>query len=105
MKKLIGAAFAAGLFASMEAPAQRVADRQAWQRERIEQGVRSGELTRRETARLSAREHELKQDIRRDRIDGPGLTAAERARIEARQDRLSRGIDRQKHDAQERPGY
>lgn len=93
---------AVGLFLCVEAQAQRVVNRQKAQHERIEQGVRSGELTKRETARLASRERELRQDIRRDRADGPGLTPPERARIEARQDRLSRDIYRQKHDAQRR---
>jgi hypothetical protein len=85
------------------ADAQRIHNRQHNQGDRIQQGVRSGELTRPETRRLATRERELRQDVRRDRIDGGGLTARERARIENRQDRLSRDIYRQKHDNQSRP--
>jgi len=82
--------------------AQRIENRKDRQNARINQGVRSGELTNKEAARLKARQANLNQKIRQDRKDGPGLTAAERARIEQRQDNISRDIARQKHDGQKR---
>jgi hypothetical protein len=76
------------------------ADRRAVrQQDRIAQGVESGELTARETARLEWKEVRVDRQIDRARADGV-TTPAEKARIEAHQDRVSRQIYRQKHDAQ-----
>jgi hypothetical protein len=72
------------------------------QRRRIHQGVRSGELTRREASRLYSRSTDLSRDYWRDRRDGGGLSRGERRRLEVRQDHLSRSIYRQKHDRQAR---
>lgn len=83
--------------------AQRIENRKDNQQARIANGVRSGELTASETARLGAREASLNRQIRRDRLDGGGLTPTERARIAREQNALSRSIARQKQDAQRRP--
>lgn len=99
IRNIVTITFAA-LLVLAPASAQRIENRKDRQAARINQGVRSGELTAAEAARLKARERELKQDIRRDRVDGGGLTAGERAKIERRQDRLSRGIAVQKNDGQ-----
>jgi hypothetical protein len=72
---------------------------QSW---RIRQGVRSHELTRRETARLLAEQARIRAYERRSRIDGCGLSARERARLDNMLDRSSRRIYRQKHDRQDR---
>jgi hypothetical protein len=80
--------------------ASRVNARQRRQNARISGGVCSGQLTRREAARLRAREAGLAHDERVMRIDG--LSLRERRSLERRQDRLSRGIYRQKHDLQRR---
>lgn len=69
---------------------------------RINQGVRSGELTGREAVRLQAQENHLRREIARDRIDGGGLSAAERAKIQRQENRLSNRVYVQKHDAQRR---
>ena len=82
--------------------AGRIVNREVNQQERIAQGVASGALTPRETARLEGREARLNREIRRDRWTGGGLSWAERARIERQQNRLSRSIWREKHDAQVR---
>jgi len=82
--------------------AESIRGRQWNQQARIAQGLRSGELTRVETRRIEHQEHALAHKIRRDRIDGGGLTLAERARIDRAQDRLSNQIFRQKHDRQHR---
>jgi hypothetical protein len=75
--------------------------RQARQHERIAQGVASGELTARETARLIAEQREIAAEERYYRRDGR-LSAWERADLERDLDRASRDIYRQKHDAQTR---
>ncbi len=68
---------------------------------RIGEGVESGQLTPRETARLERKEARVRSEIRRDRAaNGGTLTPAEKARINRQENRLSRQIYRQKHDAQ-----
>ena len=80
--------------------AQEIKKRQENQQDRIAQGVKSGELTPRETARLERREANLNRTIRKDRKSGGGLDAQEKRQINRRQNSISRGIRRQKHDAQ-----
>ena len=80
--------------------AQEIKKRQENQQDRIAQGVKSGELTPRETARLERREANLNRTIRTDRKSGGGLDAQEKRQINRRQNSISRGIRRQKHDAQ-----
>lgn len=92
----------AGMFAVSDASAElRIRQRKERQQARIAQGVASGELTPRETARLERREGALNREERRMRAsDGGKLTRADRRKIERQQDRLSRGIYREKHDSQ-----
>ncbi len=71
--------------------------RQAYQSARIRQGVTSGELSRREAARLRAEQAALRAEeifYRRDGVLGP----RERAALARDQNRASRHIARQKHD-------
>lgn len=72
------------------------------QRDRIRQGVRSGELTRRESARLGRQQINIRRYERRVERDGV-VTFRERARLDRRLDRANRNIYRQKHDRQDRP--
>jgi hypothetical protein len=76
--------------------------RQQNQRERIQQGVRSGELTRRETRKVVETQRDVRQLERAYKSDGK-LTARERADLHHEQNQASRQIYRQKHDAQARP--
>jgi len=78
-----------------------VNERQKNQRERIQQGIKSGELTRREAARLREQEARIRADERRAKKDGE-VTAAERARLERELRRASENIHDQKHDKQDR---
>ncbi|MCC7461320.1 MAG: hypothetical protein IT480_02530 [Gammaproteobacteria bacterium] len=75
--------------------------RQHHQKSRIAQGVRSGELTRPETARLVRGQVHLQRMENRAKTDGV-VTARERARLHHNADVQSRRIFRQKHDAQSR---
>ena len=75
----------------------RVDRREARQHMRIRQGVRSGELTPREAARLRAGQAHVHGMERRAKSDGR-VTLRERARIERAQDRQSRRIARLKHN-------
>lgn len=76
--------------------------RQNNQRDRIQQGVRSGELTRRETRGVVEEQRDVRQLERAYKSDGE-LTGAERRDLHHEQNQASRDIYDQKHDAQDRP--
>ena len=75
--------------------------RDAVNNERIEQGIRTGQLTPREAARLRQRQARIERLEERARRDGV-ITERERVRIEVAQNDLSRAIFREKHDRQVR---
>ncbi len=74
--------------------------REKRQQQRINQGVKSEELTKKETLKLEKKEAKLHRQIKKDRKDGGGLTAKERVKIDKKQDKLSKQIYKQKHDDQ-----
>lgn len=76
--------------------------RERRQERRIHQGVRSGELTRREARRLQAQQARIRVNEAYARRSGGRFTARERARIQRQENRASRRIYRQKHDRQDR---
>lgn len=75
--------------------------RDAINNERIEQGIRSGQLTPREVRRLREHQARIERMEARARRDGV-ITERERSRIEVAQNELSRMIRFEKHDAQAR---
>lgn len=75
--------------------------REARQQKRIRQGVRSGELTAKETYKLEKQQYKLRRTEARYRRSGNGLTTRERARLQRQENRTSRSIYRQKHDKQD----
>ena len=77
----------------------RIDQRQANQERRIEQGEKSGQLTKKEAARLEKGQARIQKMEDKATADGK-VTAKERARIEKAQDRESRRIYREKHDKQ-----
>ena len=100
--KTIAGVLSAVLLGSGLAMAEgRVNKREKMQQERIFQGVKSGELTGREFARLEREQARIERNVAIARSDGR-FTKREHARIEREQDRASRDIYRQKHDGQER---
>ncbi|MCC6362878.1 MAG: hypothetical protein IT165_05100 [Bryobacterales bacterium] len=98
--KIIGLTAVLGVTLSAAGP---IANRGINQQNRIRQGVRSGQLTPRETARLQAQERALHREITHDRLTGNGLSPRERRTINRQQNILSHQIYREKHDAQVRP--
>ena len=64
---------------------------------RIQQGIRSRELTRNEARRLEAEQARIRVDERFYRADGK-LTPKERARLHKELRHASRDIYREKHD-------
>src|SRR5207237_3438968 len=77
----------------------RIDQRQANQERRIEQGEKSGALTKKEAARLEKGQARVQKMEDKAAADGK-ITAKERARIEKAQDKQSRKIYREKHDKQ-----
>ena len=71
-------------------------------KQRIKQGVKSGELTPAETARLAAQTQKLKDEKEAYKADGV-VTKEERKDFKQDKKKVSRSIYRQKHDGQTRP--
>ena len=98
---LVAFALASAFATAAEAapPYSNINARQYDQQRRIEQGVRSGELTHREAAYLQRREAEVRRYERFARADGY-LSPYERAQLNRMLDANSREIARQKRDGQ-----
>ncbi|CAN7572934.1 hypothetical protein LJR225_004260 [Phenylobacterium sp. LjRoot225] len=88
--------------AASAAPWQPINERQANLERRIDQGVRSGDLTRPEAARLRTQYREIARLEARYRHTGDGLSAWERRDLNSRFDRLSQNIRAERHDRQDR---
>ena len=91
-----------GVFlASSMFAAGRIAQRRKNQQDRIAQGVKSGQLTAEETARLETKEAAVNKEVRAERtLNGGKLTPAEKRQVNRQQNQLGRNIYAQKHDAQ-----
>jgi hypothetical protein len=98
---LLSAAFVLGLSAVSLAHTPGINRRERREQNRIRQGVRNGELTRREAERLRAEQFRIRAYEARSKSDG-NLTRRERYRLDEMMDRASRDIYRQKHDNQDR---
>ena len=72
-------------------------NRQDHQQERISQGLRSGNLSAREAARLEANQAKIQHDKKEAKSNGI-VTNRERAKIEQEQNRASSHIYRAKHN-------
>ena len=99
MKKLLTVAVLGALslpaFAQNTTP--QIDQRQATQERRIEQGVRSGELTPREAARVERGQARIRQMERQALADGH-ISRRERAAIDREQDKQNQLIARLKHN-------
>lgn len=71
---------------------------------KINQGIRSGALTRGEALRLRTEFRQIARLEAQYRRSRPGLTVAERVDLDRRFDRLERSIRVQKHDRDDRRG-
>ncbi|MBA4054629.1 MAG: hypothetical protein C0490_07955 [Marivirga sp.] len=91
-----------GIVIHVNAQISSVDQREQNQRQRIHQGVASGELTRRETANAVHDQRHIRRAERRVKADGV-VTGRERARLHHKQNNASRELSRNKHDAQNRP--
>lgn len=100
----IAIAFAAstGLAAAQDsASTPRIDKRQEMQQKRIDKGVQSGALNKKEAARLQKGQQRVDKMEDKALADGK-VTKKERRRIEHAQDRQSKKIAREKHDKQRR---
>lgn len=97
----LGLALAMTFAGSVSAGTPGLDQREHHQRERIHNGVASGELTRPETRRLAVGQAQLRVKEARAKSDGV-VTTRERARLQREANQQSRRIYRQKHDAQSR---
>lgn len=101
---VIVSAFALPVLAQTAAPANPAAtpgidQRQANQQRRIDQGVKSGELTQKEAARLERGQDKVQKMEDKAKSDGT-VTAKERKRLQHAENVQSRKIYREKHDRQ-----
>jgi len=86
---------------SAQTATPKITERQENQQDRIANGVKSGELTPKETVHLEKREAKIQHDKKVAKSDGK-VTHAERAKLHREENRASRTIYHQKHDAQHR---
>ena len=101
--KLAAIALVSALTLTAASQAQEIQQRKYNQQARIANGVRSGELTHRETRRLEHQEHAINHEERNMRaVNGGHLTRGDRAVLNHQQNAESRRIYNQKHDAQVR---
>ena len=89
--------FAAAI-ASAQTATPKVTKRQLKQQARIEQGVKSGQLTAGETRRLERQQAKITTDKAKAKSDGV-VTPAERAKLAREQNRANRNIYQKKHNA------
>lgn len=103
MKQLIFAATLLGtmLFTQMAEAHTRTQHRQYNQHRRIQQGVRTGQLTHREAMQLRMQQAKVRNYKKMAMADGR-VTHNERAMIHDQQRRNNRNIYHQKHDGQQR---
>ena len=92
------AAFSLPVFAQTNST-PRIDQRQENQQQRIDQGVKSGQLNQKEAARLGKGQARVQKMEDKAAADGK-VTAKERRKIERAQDKQSRKIAREKHDKQ-----
>jgi len=79
--------------------------REYYQRDRIRDGIRSGELTRGEANRLINQQRRIESYELRSRLDDGRLDWRERRRLDQMLDRSRRDIYREKHDRQDRDRF
>ena len=91
-------------YARAQTPWENINVRQAGLEQRINQGIRSGALSRNEAMRLRAEFRALSRLEVQYRRSRPGLTMAERRDLDRRFDALAARIRYQKHDDEGRRG-
>jgi hypothetical protein len=103
--RIIKITLAFGLFVfvgqGLRAQAACASKRQVKQHKRINQGVKSGELTKREATNLKLQQCDIRRTKRQAKADGV-VTRKEKARIVHKQNKANRNIHRKKHNQRNR---
>ena len=82
-----------------------VGQRQTNQQQRIAQGIKSGQLTAGETAKLENQQRGINQQVKADRAaNGGKLTTGEKKQVNKEQNAASKNIYNKKHNANTQPG-
>ena len=82
-----------------------VGQRRENQQDRIAQGVKSGQLTAGETAKLENQQKGINRQVAADRsANGGKLTPGEKAQVNHEQNQASKNIYNKKHNARTQPG-
>jgi len=82
----------------------KVGQRRENQQDRIAQGIKSGQLTAGETAKLENQQKGINQQVKADRsANGGKLTAGEKKQINGEQNTASKNIYNKKHNAKTQP--
>jgi hypothetical protein len=82
----------------------KVGQRRENQQDRIAQGIKSGQLTAGETAKLENQQKGINKQVAADRkANGGTLTAAEKKQINKEQNGASKNIHNKKHNAKAQP--
>ena len=83
----------------------KVGQRRENQQDRIAQGVKSGQLTAGETAKLENQQKGINQQVKADRAaNGGKLTAGEKAQVNHEQNQASKNIYKKKHNNRTQAG-
>ncbi|HVO56860.1 MAG TPA: hypothetical protein VMT51_04105 [Dongiaceae bacterium] len=83
----------------------RVGQRRENQQDRIAQGIKSGQLTAGETAKLENQQRGINQQVAADRAaNGGKLTPAEKAQVNKEQNKASKNIYNKKHNTRTQGG-
>ena len=83
----------------------QVGQRRENQQDRIAQGVKSGQLTAGETAKLENQQKGINQQVAADRsANGGKLTPGEKQQVNKEQNNASKNIYNKKHNAKTQPG-
>src|SRR6201993_1536148 len=83
----------------------KVGQRRENQQDRIAQGIKSGQLTAGETAKLENQQKGINQQVKADRAaNGGQLTAGEKQQINKEQNAASKNIHNKKHNANTQAG-
>ncbi len=82
-----------------------VGQRRENQQDRIAQGIKSGQLSAGETAKLEKQQQGINKQVAADRAaNGGKLTASEKTQVNKEQNQASKNIYRKKHNAKTQPG-
>jgi hypothetical protein len=103
MKQLLLFVLAVALIGSVafaQTATPKVTKRQIHQQQRIKEGVKSGELSKGEAAKLEAQQGKIAVDKAKAKSDGV-VTAKERAKLHHEQNKASKNVYRKKHNLKE----